>query len=186
MKPNRDTDRAPAGLLIVNVTDRVLFGLLLACIAITLLGWGGIGFVALTNVGRIDDQADARSRLVKRIDAREAADNTALREAAARICARENLTRAELHYIYATAPNQATTRAQAASLERGRDAALRRVRHSLPILDCSPNLKGRRARALSASGQARFVKAYGAGELDPTPEADDVNTGPDEPGPRRR
>lgn len=114
------------------------------------------------------------------------------READARICARENLVRAEIHVAYQN-PQNSPKRIppQVRSVEplllqllkvgeKSRQDSLKRVRRLLPILDCSPNFHGESAKPYSVAKQRNFVKQYQLGKLDPTPEASDVKTGPDE------
>ena len=127
----------------------------------------------------------------------ERTDTASAREAAARQCARGNLNRAEQHAEYQhqlVVPDRLQDRLDAepilaallSSLAIDRQAALERVRRTLPILDCAPNLIGREATPETRERQKLFVRLYMDGKLDPTPEAADTIRGPDEkiePGP---
>ena len=118
--------------------------------------------------------------------------STLEREADARMCARANLTRAEIHVAYQNPQNDpmnlppglGDTEPYLLHLlklsERNRQIGLERVQRFLPILDCSPNLEGEAAKPYPRGKQRKFVQQYKAGKLDPTPEASDADTGPDE------
>lgn len=84
-------------------------------------------------------------RNTHRISERERADNAALRSAAFRLCARDMQTRADLH-------------ASALGIKRP-ELRLARERR-LPILDCSPNLRGEAAAMVPLETQRRYVRLH--------------------------
>lgn len=138
---------------------------------------GATGGLALRNAGRV---ANVERR-----------DTASVRAAAARQCARANLNLAELHAAYQrrvsvppalahTIAGEPILVALLQALELDRQANLDRVERLLPILECAPNLVGKGATVLPLDEQRRFVRLYLAGKLDPTPEASDVITGPDD------
>lgn len=107
------------------------------------------------------------------------------RDSNTRICARADLDRAEIQLAYQTAPLtipksvQKTEPALAGLLvitSGQRQVNLGRVHYTLPILDCTPNIRGARAVPFSPKRQAQLVEAYRKCKLDPTPSVDDARS----------
>lgn len=154
--------------------------LVVICIlaGLTVLVAAVISTVTLVQQGQVE-------RNTTRIDRNERRDVLRSNQAAARICARENLVRAEVHVAYqAGSIDLGRVRqfgaaepllVQLLRLSEGRrHVSLKRVRTLLPILDCSPNLTGRPAKALLPCAQREFVNLYLAGKLDPLPGAGSI------------
>lgn len=131
--------------------------------------------------------------LVKKLSGQEKEDVTKVRKAAARICARQNLERAEIHAAYQRPivllspfdlliKDEPVLDSILVGQESLRKVSLKRVHRLLPILDCEPNLRGRPATKRPSILQERFVNLYLAGKLDPIPGIAAVKNGPEERG----
>lgn len=127
---------------------------------LALLALAATGTLAIRNTNRID-----------RFD----------RERAYRNCARDMITRAELHAAYRQrievpaevnqlAPNEPVLQALLLLSEKSRRVGLKRVERNQPILDCSANLRGETPKALSKKAQDRFIGRYLRNELNPLPD----------------
>jgi hypothetical protein len=143
-----------------------LKGIMIAFIVILTVGLAVGGYTIVTWIDRVEKL--------------EAKDTASLRTAAFRICARDQLDRAEIHAAYATPiiiPQSADPIViqLLSSAEAQRKVSLRRVRANLPILDCKPNLEGNPADPLGPKGQRSFVAKYLQGLLDPTPGDDQLD-----------
>lgn len=170
------------GIFIISVEDRDLFTLIAVMLA-TLIGTLGMfAYLQHKTNGRITANSD-------RIEDQSKLELLRSRRADARQCARENLVRAEVHVAYQHEQPMPPPEAFAAEpilrvlLDSARAVqkhGLDRVRRNLPILECSPNLKGNPAYPLADKKQGRFVELYRRGRLDPTPGWSAANTGPDE------
>lgn len=181
--PDKEKHHNPLhGLLVFSVEDRALFLFVIALFTIAVVGVGVLGFLGVHTANRVDKNSKAIARQANR-------GTELLRRADARICARENLVRAEVHVAYQSGQPMPTPERFASEpilqvlldgARQNQENGLKRVRRNLPILECSPNLKGRAAYALPDEKQKRFVTLYEKGKLDPTPSALDAQTGPDE------
>lgn len=173
----------------ISVEDRHLAGLVGAMLV------GLIGFMVVFGITQhntitgISDNTDEIRENTVRIDKQEHHDTRLLRRADARLCARENLVRAEVHVAYQQRQPMPPPEAFLSSpilkvlLDRARSVqkeGLRRVRDNLPILECAPNLRGQPAYALTDRKQRRFVDLYVHGRLTAVPTAEDAAAGPDE------
>lgn len=178
-----------AGVVVISVEDRHLFALV-ACLLVGLIGFMAVFAITqrhTTDV--ISKNTDDIGDNTDRIDRQETRDVIRLRRADARLCARENLVRAEVHVAYQQQqpmpPPEAFVEQPILKvlLDQAReiqDRGLQRVRTNLPILECAPNLKGRPAYPLLPEKQKRFVELYVEGRLSAVPNAGDAVTGPDE------
>lgn len=170
------------GIVIVSVEDRDLFTVVVVMLATLIVGLGVFAWAQTRTNARVTANSD-------RIERQSKLDLLRSRHADARQCARENLVRAEVHVAYQQEQPMPPPEAFAAEpilrvlLDSSRTVqahGLKRVRRNLPILECSPNLKGNPAYPLADKKQGRFVELYRHGRLDPTPGWDAANTGPDE------
>lgn len=177
------------GILVVSVEDRDLFKFVAALVISLILALSAFAVAQHRTNKRIDKSQKAIAGNSVRIELQDRADTTRLRRTDARICARDNLERAEIHVAYSqqtplpppeafeSAPILAVLLDSARKVQLG---GLARVRRTLPILECSPHLHGKPAYALSARQQKRFVKLYSSGKLKATPTPEDAAKGPDE------
>lgn len=182
-EPPAPNKRRPlAGMLIINVDDRMLFRFVCALMFIAIFGNGALSLLGITTANRVSKNSKAIARQAHD-DARHS------RRADARQCARENLVRAEVHVAYQLEQPMPPPEAFRAEpilkvllnvARQSQQNGLTRVRRNLPILECKPNLRGHPAYPLTTQKQKRFVELYEAGLLDPTPSASDAQTGPDE------
>lgn len=180
--------------------DREIAALLGAILAVAVIVAGVLG-CGLSRT--VDDLKDSNAkisantkrikRVLKRVEGGERRDVISVRRAATRICARQNLERAEIHAAYQRpivllSPFSTLVKSEPVlelilkGQETLRKSALKRVHRFLPILDCAPNLKGKPAVARPPALQSRFVKLYLEGRLDPTPDFEAVKNGPEERG----
>lgn len=197
MSDRRQKRRPPmTGIFVVSIEDRDLFRLvaaLLVCLLLALVAFA----VAQDRTNTAQDSTNARldtnaSKIAantRRIARQARSDVARSRRADARQCARENLVRAEVHVAYQQKQPMPAPEAFAREpilrvllvVNRARQVkGLTRVRRNLPILECSPNLRGDAAYPLTPRQQGRFVELYKAGRLKPVPSARDAATGPDE------
>jgi hypothetical protein len=185
-----DRKKPGTGILVVSVEDRDLFKFVAALVLCLILALGAFAYSQWRTNNRIDkSQADIVENTI-RIEAQDRADTVRLRRTDARICARDNLERAEIHVAYSQEtplppPESFGQQSSilAVLLEGARKVqinGLKRVRRTLPILECAPHLEGKPAFPLSPKLQKRFVKLYSSGKLHATPTPEDAAKGPDE------
>lgn len=188
-EPNEKRKDGLAGIFVISVEDRHLFALV-ACLLVALIGFMTVFEITQRNTtDRISKNTDDIGDNTDRIDRQETRDVVRLRRADARLCARENLVRAEVHVAYQQQQPMPAPEAFVGEpilkvlLDQAREIqerGLQRVRTNLPILECAPNLRGKAAFPLPPEKQKRFVQLYVEGRLSAVPDAGDAATGPDE------
>ena len=159
------------GPVIVNVSDTLMFKLLLLTIAISVLGWGIIGALTISGWNQVQDNTDKIEAAQVELRQVEKEDTESLRRAAWAGCERDMLERAN-DYVAAEAILKLPALVELFPPSLIEQSNVRRAR-SLPILDCDPNLCGKSTTILPAKAQRRFIRDFQANKLDPNPEAPD-------------